>query len=248
VLISTPLGVLAGMGIARLLGHSDGFMRFIGGEGLPVYFSSINWTLVGLGILLGLLSRLAPTWLTTRSNIITYERQSARREATFGIVRIILMVAMAAVTYYTYYRLSSMGTLAFMTWQGEADPLRDPLLLLAPTLFLFTASLIISELFILLMRSLTWVGHLVHSAAAYLGVTNLAREGSYYRVPIYLLVLCLNLGVFYASLALSADIWLADRLAYQVGADYFLTHATGGASRAACWAPKTITETPACCP
>ena len=230
VAISTPLGVLAGMGIARLLSYSDGFLRFVPGSGLPIYLASINWTLVGMGILLGLLSRLAPTWLSTRSNIVSHEQQSARREATFGVTRIVLMVVMGALTYYTYYRLANTGSLAFITLEGEADPLRDPLLLLAPTLFLFTASLIISELFILLMRSLSLVGQLVHSAAAYLGVTNLAREGSYYRVPIYLLVLCLNLGVFYASLARSADIWLADRLAYQVGADYTFTHAVGAAS------------------
>jgi putative ABC transport system permease protein len=230
IAISTPLGVLAGMAIARLLSHSDGFMRFVPTTGLPTYFSSINWLLVGAGILLGLLSRLAPTWLATRSNIVSYERSSARREATFGIARVVLMVVMGALTYYTYYRLANTGSLAFITLQGDADPLRDPLLLLAPTLFLFTASLIISEVFILLMRSLSLVSGWVRGAATYLGVTNLAREGSYYRVPIYLLVLCLNLGVFYASLAKSADIWLADRLAYQVGADYTFTHAVGGVS------------------
>jgi len=69
------------------------------------------------------------------------------------------------------------------------------------------------------MRPLSWLGKYLGSVTGYLGLMSLGREGGQYRTPTYLMVLCLSLGVFYASLARSADIWLVDRLRYQVGAD-----------------------------
>jgi putative ABC transport system permease protein len=70
-------------------------------------------------------------------------------------------------------------------------------------------------------RHLPWV-------SAYLAGLNLARAGGQHRGPVYRLALCLTLGVFYASLARSADIWLADLLRHQHGAD--LTFRLGGTS------------------
>ena len=46
-----------------------------------------------------------------------------------------------AITAYGYRQLDQRGILGLSGWQGE-DPLSDPLLLLAPTLYLFTAPLL----------------------------------------------------------------------------------------------------------
>jgi len=229
LIVATPVGIMLGMIVARLLGNSMGFMSFTIRPPLPVHIAAANWTIVIGGLVMCLLSRLAPTWVATRSNIVSYERASARREATFGVARIGFLLVMGAITYYTYQRLAQLGTLGFADWTLDTGPLHDPLLLLGPTMFVFTASLAVAEFFILAMRVLALVAHFIPSVAAYLGCMNLAREGRHYRVPIYLLVLCLSLGVFYASLARSADIWLVDRLRYQVGADLTFQHMVGDA-------------------
>lgn len=232
LLVATPLGIVLGMGIARVLGNSMGFMAFTLRPPLAVHIAAANWTIVIGGMVMCLLSRLAPTWVTMRSNIVSFERENARREATFGIARLLLLAILGAITYYTYQRLAQLGTLGFADWTLDTGPVHDPLLLLGPTLFVFTASLAAAESFILLMRVLALVGRFIPSVTAYLGCMNLAREGRHYRVPIYLLVLCLSLGVFYASLARSADIWLVDRLRYQVGADLTFRHLFGAQAAA----------------
>ena len=38
-------------------------------------------------------------------------------------------------------------------------------------------------------------------------------------MPVFLIVLCLSLGIFFASMGKSADTWLVDRRSYEVGAD-----------------------------
>jgi putative ABC transport system permease protein len=79
--------------------------------------------------------------------------------------------------------------------------------------------LILTELFVIFSRPLTWLARFLPSIALYLGALDLGREGKQYRTPIYMLILCLSLGVFYASLAKSADSWLLDRRQYEVGSD-----------------------------
>ena len=159
-----------------------------------------------------------PAILAMRYSVVTFEQQNARRSTAMSAVRVLLLMFLLAITAYGYRQLDQRGILGLSGWQGE-DPLGDPLLLLAPTLYLFTAPLLASEVFALLMRPLALIGRWLPSVTGYLGFLSLGREGGQYRTPTYLLVLCLSLGVFYASLAKSADIWLVDRLQYQVGAD-----------------------------
>ena len=108
-----------------------------------------------------------------------------------------------------------------MTVSGSFDPINGIFALRADNgaVQSGTGPLIAVELFIFLMRPISWFSKILPSYTAYLGLTTLGREGSQYRAPAYLLVLCLTLGVFYASVAKSADIWLVERRKYEVGAD-----------------------------
>ncbi len=216
--VATPLGIGLGMLLARLLGYSLSFMTFVYRTPLEVSTASLDWRLVGVALLIGMASRLVPAVLAMRESVVTFEQKNARRSTALGATRVLLLLVLTGATVYGYRQLNQRGVLGLTGWQGE-DPLSDPLLLLAPTLYLFTAPLWASELFALLMRPLALLGKWIPSVTGYLGFLSLGREGGQYRTPTYLMVLCLSLGVFYASLARSADIWLVDRLQYQVGAD-----------------------------
>jgi len=218
LIAAAPLGIGLGMGLARALGYSLSFMSFVSRDPLEVHLASIDWRLVAAAVTINLVSRLAPALLSTRLSVVTYEQQSARRSAVMGATRLLMILMLVGITAYGYRQLVQRGLVGLSGWQ-EQDLLRDPLLLLAPTLFLFTAPLVASEIFVLLVRPLALIGRLLPSVTGYLGLVSLGREGGQYRTPTYLLVLCLSLGVFYASLARSADIWLVDRLQYEVGAD-----------------------------
>ena len=220
--VATPAGVWLGMQLARLLGYARGFFRFVPGEPLPVLLTSLDWRLVGAAVLVMLASRLIPAWRAAGTSVVQQEQSRARRRLVLGATRLFGMAALAAASYYAYQQLAKVGTLGLVSWE-PGDPQHDPLLLLAPSLFLLTAPLIASELFVWLAWPLSWLGRLFRSLAAYLGLNDLGREGGAYRTPIYMLVLCLSLGIFYASLAKSADQWLVDRRAYQVGSDLTFT-------------------------
>ncbi len=233
--VATPLGVIGGVALARLMGYSYGFLHFTARDPLQVNLIAADARLIWLALGLGLLARLVPTWLATRFSIVTYERDRARAIGGGGVLRFLLLAFLGAATYYAYYQLTLGGPLGLMGMRSAGEGSRDPLLLLAPTLFLFAASLISAELFLLLIRPLALVARFLPATPTYFGWTSLVREGQQYRIPVFLLVLCLNLGIFYASLARSADIWLVDRLRYRVGGDLSFELLPGDSGGAASW-------------
>ena len=216
--IALPLGLVGGLGLATLMGYSVSFLQFQLREPLKVYIESADWRLVAAGLSIGVAARLWATWRASRISLVAYERQRARTVNVSNGLRIAFVLIMVGLTYYAFRQLSLKGTLGFVSWNVD-DASNDPLLLAAPTLFLFTGPLVMVELFVFLMRPIGWLSKLLPSYTVYLGFTQLGREGSQYRGPAYLLILCLTLGVFYASVAKSADIWLVERRRYEVGAD-----------------------------
>jgi putative ABC transport system permease protein len=217
--IALPLGMSAGLGLAQLLGNSLGFLRFVARPPLELHLAAADWRLVGGAVGASVVARLVPTWMATRESIVGYERQRARRHTSLSALRLLAMVALAVATYYAYGQLGTRGLMVPTDWQPGKDAFRDPLLLLAPALFLFCVPMWGAEVFVVLTRPLALLGKLFRPLAAHLGTLNLARESGQYRAPVYLLVLCLGLGVFYASIAKSAEVWLVDRLRHRIGAD-----------------------------
>lgn len=235
VALAYPLGLYLGLRIARAMGYFSSFLTL--GTRIPfeVSLAAADQRMIGAALGVSLVARLLPTLFATRLTIVTYEHQASRQRYVLGAARLLVMGFLVAATYYAYQQLSLRGNLSLLGWRLGDNPWRDPLLLLAPTLFLFTAPLAASELFVLLVHALALVGRLAPGSAVFLGCINLGREGGQYRVPTYLLVLCLSLGVFYASLAKSADIWLVERLRYQVGADLTFEHGTDEQSDLGAW-------------
>jgi putative ABC transport system permease protein len=227
LLVALPLGVAIGMGMAYLMGFSSSFLQFemANREPLPVLLSAVDWRIVGMGMLISLLARWWPTWKASQQSVVTYERRRARPTAETPLaVRLGILALLIGVTYYAYRQVSLKGSLGAISWQID-QPTNDPLLLAAPSLFLFTAPLALVELYELIMQLISKLAGILPSPAAYLGFLHLGREGGQYRAPTFLLVLCLTLGIFFASVARSADSWLLERRRYEVGADLRFTPA-----------------------
>jgi putative ABC transport system permease protein len=222
-----PLGLLGALLLARSMGFADGFLSFTSREPLQVSLASIGLDLLLALVGASLLVRLVATWRAGRTTVVAHERAQARRRLIWGGVRLTLTAALCIVTLYAYRQLTvrDMG-LATATGASIVSAFQaadDPLVLLAPTLFLFAVPLLVSELFVLLMLPLGLIARYIPWVAGYLAGLNLARSGGLYRGPVFRLVVCLSLGVFYASAARSADVWLVDRLRYRVGSDITFT-------------------------
>ena len=232
--LGVPLGLGVGYLLAQLTGHAQGFLTFVPrlavgarSAGFQPPASSwppqaVDWRLVALGVTVLVGLQIAPHWAASGQSIVSHERWSARRGVVLGGMRGLLVGTLALAAYYSYRRLAAIGSLSLIGWQ-PGDPSYDPLLLLAPSLYLFAMPAVASELFVLAIRPLALLARAAPTSSAYLGCVILGREGEQYRAPVFMLVLCLCLGIYYASLGKSADVWLLDRRAYETGADLVFT-------------------------
>lgn len=219
IMLGTPLGLLIGLGFARMMSLNTSFLTFDRRMSLPLFTQGLDWHLIALALIFSLLARLVPTFRASRGTVVTYGRERARTRRPTWLMRLMLITMLCLTTGYAYYELHGRGTFGLMNWGPGAEMIDDPLPFLAPTLFIVTLALIVSGIFPLLMRIPDLIGRFL-CPSLYLGFRNLSRQSGAYAAPLFLLTLCLSLGTFEASIARSADSWLVDRLRYKAGADY----------------------------
>jgi putative ABC transport system permease protein len=212
-------GILLGLYLARLLGNSAGFFSFVTRAIIHPRLTTTRWTWIALVGVFGVATRMIASWPGRQLTVVTHEHASVRVRVAVGGMRLLGILCLGVLTAYSYQQLEQTGTLFIGTWQAEGKVGFDPLVLLAPSLFLFSTPIIATELFTFVTRSMAFLCRPLPSLSAYLGFLHLGREGGQFRMPIYLLVLTLTSGIFYASIAKSADIWMVERRFYEVGAD-----------------------------
>lgn len=218
--VGVPLGLGAGYIMARAMGLASGFLVFTPRAGIPATLLEVDWRLIGLALLLLVLARGIPALRAAGSGIVQHLRARSRPHAAITTLLLAGDAVLIVLSWYAYRQLSQRGTLGIIGWEPSGDPFRDPLLLLTPSLFVFTSALVLTHLFPLLMGPVDRLGNRLGSFVAYMGLTQLHRQGRHYSGSLFLTMVCLSLGAFYASMALSLDQWLEDRIQYQVGADY----------------------------
>jgi len=222
-IVGTPLGIACGMGLAWGMGYTDSFLTFTARPLLPVSLLGINFALIGAGLGVSLLARLLPAWRSTRKSIVAYESSYGRPQESPLWRRAYLDFLLIVPTVYAYQQLGNREALALVAQNSTDELFQDPLLLLVPALFIFTAALLVMRFFPLLMNLLDAIASSLPWTAPHLALRQLGRHSHSYLNPLLLVVICLGLGIYTHSMAASLDQWLTDRVYYQVGSDISFT-------------------------
>ncbi len=218
------LGILLGQGIALAMGQIRSFLTLVRRPPLPVELSASSLRFALGAVALAMLTTLLPALSAAGHTIVTHKQEQARALRRPLWQRYFLDLILLAPPLYGYYLLRQRGTISVNLGGGvTADPFQNPLLFLAPTLFIFALGLLFIRLFPLLMSALAWLADWLPGTPSVLALRHLARSSRHYTGPLLLLILTLGLAAFTASMALTLDDHLVDRVYYQVGADLHLT-------------------------
>lgn len=220
--VGTPLGILTGIQLAQAMGYTETFMKFVWRDPLPVSPTTFNIPMVLAALSASLLARLWPMMRAARTSVVTHERRRARAPDKPFWQRFYLDFLLLIPVIYAYRQLTIKGTLVPAALSGEEGAQQDPLMFLVPALFTLTLSLLLVRLFPLLMRIGDWLGSLGRDATLYLAFRQLARQSNQYTSALLLVITSLSLGAFMASMALSLDQWLIDRVYYAIGSDVLI--------------------------
>ena len=137
---------------------------------------SINFAI--LAALLGLATQVLPTFGSARTTIVRYKTDSARSLRSPAWQRLFLDAVLLGVVSYGYYQMRERGSFSILGVGVSAggDPLREPILFIAPSLFVFALALIGLRFFPITMAGLSslslaerheryWVGSEIGSTA-----------------------------------------------------------------------------------
>ncbi|RLT32618.1 MAG: ABC transporter permease, partial [Chloroflexi bacterium] len=141
---------------------------------------------------------------------------------------------------YGWWMLKQQGSLGIIDSQGISDPFNNPLLLIAPTLFIFASALIAVRFFPLLMRFLEFFAGRMPGIAGVTALRYLSRTPSAYSGPILLLIITLSLAGFTASMAKSLDTNLLEKNRYISGGDARMFDLGQNVSGASAGAPGNV--------
>jgi putative ABC transport system permease protein len=239
-LLALALGWPLGRAAAALMGRTRSFLAFAIGFD---FRAPLDWAALRFGLFAAALSLLAvvlPALATARHTIVTHQQELARALRRPWWQRYFLDLGLLVPALYGYFllrgpgslpaRLSSLlSPLASLT---EGDLFGNPMLFLVPALFIFAWALVLLRFLPRLMRGLARLSRRVRGAVFLLIFHDLSRQAGRVAGPLLLLVLTTALATFSASVALTLDHHLHDRVYYRVGADLRLAEqgeTSGGA-------------------
>jgi putative ABC transport system permease protein len=233
--LALGLGVLLGQLAAFLMTWTRSFLELEVRERLPIEMTPDSWQRAWQMLAILLFASLLPAFAAARYTIVSFKAERARSTRKPFWQRAYLDLLLLAPVIYGYTQLNQRGTIAFLGFGvSTGDPFGNPLLLLAPSLFIFALALVATRLFPLLMSLLAWLTNRLPGIATVTALRYLARTPAAYTGPVLLLVLTLSLATFTASMARTLDNHLYDQIYYEHGGDmrvYDLGWSTqGGAS------------------
>jgi putative ABC transport system permease protein len=218
--IALGVGALLAQVAALAMTWTRSFLALEPTETLPIDLTPEAWQRGMQMLALLLLASLLPAFGAARYTVVSYKSERARDTKRPFWQRAYIDLLLLVPVYYGYSQLKERGTVAILGFGGgAADPFSNPLLLLAPTLYIFALALVVVRLFPLAMRLLAWMLSRLPGVSTITALRYLSRTPRAYTGPILLLVLTLSLASFTASMAATLDAQMFDRVYYDAGGD-----------------------------
>ena len=218
--LALGVGVLLGEVAAFLMTWTRSFLDLEVRESLPIEMTRDAWQRAWQMLALLLLASLLPAFVAARYTIVSFKSERARATRKPWWQRAYLDLLLLVPVFYGYTQLRQRGTIAFLGFGvGAGDPFGNPLLLLAPSLFIFALALVSTRVFPLAMSLLAWLANRLPGVSTVTALRYLARSQAAYTGPVLLLVLTLSLATFTASMARTLDNHLYDQIYFDNGGD-----------------------------
>jgi putative ABC transport system permease protein len=221
--LAMVVGPIVGVGIAQLIGNAYGFMQFAQRPALLLSVNTETLQYAGVAIALSVVASTAPAIGAARHSIISYKQEVARSGRRPFYQRFFIDIALFLVTGYLYYMLTQRQSI--VTLSKDEQIVMDPLLLVAPAVFIFAAALLFLRIFPLITALMARMSSLMGNPAIPLALRQIARTPNQYMSLVLLLTLTLALGSYSASAAHTIDRNLSERVYYQIPADMDLWEA-----------------------
>ena len=217
--VAMIIGPFLAQYLAQVIGKTYTFLVFTNREDLPITLSLQHYLFAAGAVALSIAATLGPAIWAAQQSIVTYKQDVSRATRKPMYQRYFLDVALLALAIYGFMSLRGRETLLSLGPEGEL--FSDPLLLVAPVIFIFAVALVFLRFFPYIVAAISTVGNRIYGVGIHLGLRQIARSPGQFVRLVLLLVLTFALGTFSASMAATIDRNINDRVMFMVGGEAF---------------------------
>ncbi len=229
VALAMGIGPIVAREAIAFLGYSPAFEGLTGGARLSVELTGEVYIWAAVGAALSFIALLWPAWRSNRATVVHYARSTSRPEDKPVFQRYYLDLVVVGVGALLFFQLQESGSLVTEDLFGGLQ--QDPLLLIAPAVFVVTVAVLFLRLFPLLLSAFGGITRLLGGASMQMVLWHLTRAPVQPGRLALLLIMATSLGMFGGTFGATLDKSFDDRAAYQSGAALRLADVrSGGAS------------------
>src|SRR5207247_5631053 len=142
--VAIGVGPFLALPVARAIGATSGFLSFNPGSAFPVAVQGQTFLIGAVAAALAVLAGLAAAFRAVRRTMAGFKQEQARPRRRSLWQRFFLDVILLLVSLYGYWLVSRQGPL--VTGDQQAALAQDPLIVLAPTVFVIAGTLVAARL------------------------------------------------------------------------------------------------------
>ncbi len=216
VALALGLGPLVAREAIAFLGYSPAFEGLTGGARLNVELTGEVYIWAAVGAALSFIALLWPAWRSNRATVVHFARSTSRPQDKPVFQRYYLDLVVVGVGALLFFQLQESGSLVTEDLFGGLQ--QDPLLLIAPAVFVVTVAVLFLRLFPLLLSIFGGIARLLGGASMQMVLWHLTRAPVQPGRLALLLIMATSLGMFGGTFGATLDKSFDDRAAYQSGA------------------------------
>ena len=217
--VAMIIGPILATYVAQIIGKTYTFLVFTNREDLPITLNRQHYLFAAGAVGLSIAATLGPAISAARQSIVTFKQDVSRATRPPLYQRYFLDLLLLAVAIYGFISLRSRESLLSLGPEGEL--FSDPVLLIAPVVFIFAVALVFLRFFPLVVSGIAFLGSRFYGVGIHLGLRQISRSPGQFVRLVLLLILTFALGTFSASMAATIDRNINDRIFFKVGSDAY---------------------------
>ena len=217
--IAMIIGPILATHLAQIIGKTYTFLVFTDREDLPITLNTQHYLFAAGAVALSIAATLGPAINAARRSIVTFKQDVSRADRRPIYQRYFLDLVLLAIAIYGFINLRNRDSLLSLGPEGQL--FSDPLLLIAPVVFIFAVALVFLRFFPIIVSGIAFLGSRFYGVGIHLGLRQIGRSPGQFIRLVLLLILTFALGTFSASMAATIDRNINDRVFFKVGGEAY---------------------------
>ncbi len=218
-IFSLILGPPLGLFLSKIIGASSGFLQFVDRASLDAVLNNTSYYYAGLGMLFSILVLAAPAYISSGTSVVVRKQNIARRIKRPFWQIIFLDIILFAISGYGYYIFDKRQRDLLKTGLTAESLDIDPLLFIAPAIFIIAAGLFFLRIFPVIVSLVYKAGRRIFTPAVYAVLLQASRSAVQYHFLMLFISFTVALGLFSADTARTMNLNAEEKIRYSIAAD-----------------------------